>query len=61
MEGDQKFKDFLKVCLMVVTLGVAALFESTTLQSTHKKNFESFKDLVANQKQAAQNKGGLNL
>jgi len=46
VKDNEKFKDFLKICLIVVTLGVAALFDATTLQSTHKKNYESFTKLV---------------
>jgi len=46
VQNNENFKDFLKICLIVVTLGVAALFDATTLQSTHKKNYDSFTKLV---------------
>jgi hypothetical protein len=54
VEKSQHFKDFLKVCAIVLTLGLAALSEKTTLQHTKKKNFNSFKELVKHNKKNPQ-------
>ena len=55
---NQYFKDFLKICAIVFTFGVAALSEKTTLQSTKKTNFNKFQKLVK-QKATNVNKGVL--
>jgi len=50
VKENQKFKDLLKMCAIVLTLGLAALSEKTTLQSTKKENFSKFQEFVGRTK-----------